>query len=477
VAAGVRALGETSGAGVTIGYVEEGARRARVRHPRRAVGSVADSQRRRLGPDRIQVVLLSFEGPDRYSAAGGLAIRVNGLAESLVQTGYAVHLFFVGDPDRPGVETAAGGVVLHRWCQAISRHASGGVYSDEERKIEDLCVWLPDHLAGLVAAGRDAGMVTVVLAEEWHMAWPLIALDTLLRARGLRHHALLAWNANNRFGFERLNFARLAEAASLLTVSKAMKHVMWGWGVNPLVVPNGLLDRWLAPPPEEAGRALRSRFREDMLLAKVGRWHPDKRWRMALDVVAALRRSGRSGVLIARGWAGDPAADAHYRELRGHAAGLGLDWAVCHHPGPADDELVRPVWPADTATPAVVELAFPTPEPQLRVLYRGADAVIANSGFEPFGLVGLEAMAAGAVVVTGSFGEDYMSVRNGFSLDTDLASEVLQCLDWLQGNPDREAAMRTSAVDTASHYRWTLVLDRLLRALELDADRQLQPST
>ena len=468
-------LDEASGAGLAIAGVAEKGRRARARHLRR-VDSIARSEPRLLSPEQTQVVLLSFEGPDQYSGAGGLAVRVNGLAESLMQAGYPVHLFFVGDPDRPGVETAAGGVVLHRWCQAISRHASGGVYAEEERKVEDLCVWLPDHLAGLIEAGRDAGLVTVVLAEEWHMAWPLIALSDLLRARGLRHHALLAWNANNRFGFERLDFARLADAAALLTVSKAMKHVMWGWGVNPMVVPNGLPDNWLAPPPEEAGRALRSGFGEDLLLAKVGRWHPDKRWRMALDVVAALHRSGRSAVLIARGWAGDPAAGSHYRELRDHAAGLGLDWAVCLQPGPADHELIRPEWPANESAPAVVELAFPTPVAQLRVLYRGADVVIANSGFEPFGLVGLEAMAAGGVVVTGSFGEDYVSVRNGFSLDTDFAAEVLQCLDWLRDDPDREAAMRASAIDTASHYRWTLVLDRLLRALELDAERQLHPS-
>jgi hypothetical protein len=36
-----------------------------------------------------------------------------------------------------------------------------------------------------------------------------------------------------------------------------------------------------------------------------------------------------------------------------------------------------------------------------------ADAVFANSGHEPFGLVGLETMAAGGVACTGCSGEDY----------------------------------------------------------------------
>jgi glycosyltransferase involved in cell wall biosynthesis len=195
---------------------------------------------------------------------------------------------------------------------------------------------------------------------------------------------------------------------------------------------------------------------------------------MALDVVDGLRHSGRSAVLVARGWSGDDAAASHYGDLRRHASHLGLEWAVCHEGGTADHEVVKPVWGPDQATPSIVELAFPTPERQLRSLYHGADVVIANSGFEPFGLVGLEAMASAGLVFTGCSGEDYMSVRNGFSLDTDLADEVLQCLDWLRRDQRREPAMRASAFETASHYCWEQVLDRLLLALELDAGRQLR---
>jgi hypothetical protein len=42
------------------------------------------------------------------------------------------------------------------------------------------------------------------------------------------------------------------------------------------------------------------------------------------------------------------------------------------------------------------------------VLFSGSAAVLANSGREPFGLVGLETMAAGGVACTGSTGEDYV---------------------------------------------------------------------
>ena len=36
-----------------------------------------------LQPDQVEFVLLSFEGPDAYSKAGGLGVRVSNLAEFL----------------------------------------------------------------------------------------------------------------------------------------------------------------------------------------------------------------------------------------------------------------------------------------------------------------------------------------------------------------------------------------------------------
>jgi glycosyltransferase involved in cell wall biosynthesis len=41
------------------------------------------------------------------------------------------------------------------------------------------------------------------------------------------------------------------------------------------------------------------------------------------------------------------------------------------------------------------------------VLFHSAAAVLANSHHEPFGLVGLETMAAGGVACIGYTGEDY----------------------------------------------------------------------
>src|SRR5690349_6412782 len=89
--------------------------------------------------------LLSFEGPDAYSRAGGIASRITGLAETLAQLGFETHLWFVGDPELPGYE-CSGNLHLHRWGQWISRLSPGGVYADEEGKRQDYSSSLPPHL-------------------------------------------------------------------------------------------------------------------------------------------------------------------------------------------------------------------------------------------------------------------------------------------------------------------------------------------
>ena len=54
-------------------------------------------------------VLVSFEGPDGYSLAGGLGVRVAELSRALAAAGHQTHVLFVGDPFRPAVEVTDGG--------------------------------------------------------------------------------------------------------------------------------------------------------------------------------------------------------------------------------------------------------------------------------------------------------------------------------------------------------------------------------
>src|ERR1051326_7426843 len=57
-----------------------------------------------MTPVRSVFVILSYEGPDVYSEAGGLGVRVKGLSRTLARLGYETHLFFIGDPHLPSQE-------------------------------------------------------------------------------------------------------------------------------------------------------------------------------------------------------------------------------------------------------------------------------------------------------------------------------------------------------------------------------------
>jgi hypothetical protein len=161
--------------------------------------------------------IVSFEGTDPYSQAGGLGIRVCGLARTLAELGYESHLFFIGDPFLPGEEPASlGRPALHRWAQWISAHYPGGVYDGEEDKARELTRSLPKYLVDNVIRPAIArGSTPVVLLEEWQTAECACILSDLLVAEGLRERTVLFWTANNSYGFHRIDWLRLAASVTV----------------------------------------------------------------------------------------------------------------------------------------------------------------------------------------------------------------------------------------------------------------------
>ncbi len=345
----------------------------------------------------MQFHILSFEGPDAYARSGGLATRVIGLSETLAALGCETHLWFIGDPDLPGHEQI-GELHLHRWCQWVSRHHRGGVYDGEVGKAADYNASLPPYLLReSLLPHLERGGHSVVLAEEWQTVDAVLHLHWLLRYAGVRERTTMLWNANNTFGFERIPWVQLAEASTITTVSRYMKHRMREHGVDAMVIPNGLSDEAYDRPDREAVQELRRRFRKRALLTKMARWDPDKRWLPTLDIVCALKQTGHRPLLIARG-----GSEPHGEEVLRGAAVRGL--RVVDREAPTQDArgLLHAV--DDVRDADVVNLrSFVEPESR-RVLFRGADSVLANSGHEPFGLVGLEAMAVGGIACTGCSG-------------------------------------------------------------------------
>ena len=422
----------------------------------------------RLTPDTLDFVLLSFEGPDQYAMAGGLGVRMKELALELARQGFRTHLVFVGDPHLPAQESPVENLTLHRWSQWLSAHYPAGVYHGEEAKLVDWNEQLPGFVASdLVAPAAAGGRLTAVLAEEWHTAYCACQVSDRLWVEGLRDKAIILWNANNVMGFDRIDWRRLDFCSQITTVSRYMKHVMWDRSVNPLVIPNGIPGERIRSAERRLIDELRSAFPGRELVFKIGRFSPDKRWHMALSAIADEKRRGQSIATVIRG-----GVEPHGLEVLAEARARGLSVADVQLPKDASEALqaLKNSQPAD-----VYNITSFMSDELISLLYSGADAVLANSGHEPFGLVGLEVMAAGGVAFVGSTGEDYaVPYLNSVVLDTDDPAEIGIALQFLRTHPQVVERLREDAQETARSFTWENVIDdTLLGKLEYVARRQL----
>ena len=418
-------------------------------------------------PQKTVFALLSFEGPDQYSQAGGLGVRIKGLSRTLAQLGYQTHLFFCGDPDLPGEEThEAGRLHYRRWCQWISARHRDGVYDGEDEKIRDWNTSLPLSLINQVIAPAIAdGRNVILMGEEWHTASSMNLISDSLYYRGLRDRVVMLWNANNTFGFHRINWGALAFAATMTTVSRYMKFKMWESGQNPMVIPNGIPRSSIRDADPEAVAEVRSAASADHLCFKIGRFDPDKRWLMAVSAAGYLKRQGRRMRLVIRG-----GREQHGGEVFAHAQHQGLN--VIDVTAPEEPSALAAIL-RENPDADLINLTSFVSDAMLGVIYSASDAVLANSGHEPFGLVGLEVMAAGGLAVTGSTGEDYAEAfRNALVLETDDPIELVTELDLLKRRPKLAAAMRRRGRVTARQYTWEKVIDQLLLRVEFAAAQQ-----
>jgi len=111
----------------------------------------------------------------------------------------------------------------------------------------------------------------------------------------------------------------------------------------------------------------------------------------------------------------------------------------------------------------IVNLLSPLDSESRLVLFHSAGAVLANSQHEPFGLVGLETMAAGGVACIGYTGEDYaVPGHNALALETNDPQEFLDLFGTLRLNPSLERALRRAARVTAQQYTWSQIMNRIL---------------
>jgi glycosyltransferase involved in cell wall biosynthesis len=188
----------------------------------------------------------------------------------------------------------------------------------------------------------------------------------------------------------------------------------------------------------------------------MARWDPDKRWLLTIDTVGAMKQMDLQPLLIARG-----GVEAHGAEVLATAAALGLRVVERTLPHAGVQGLLEVL--VDLEAADVVSLRSPIDSDSRQLLLHSSHAVLANSGREPFGLVGLETMAAGGVACTGCSGEDYaVPGHNALVLETTDPREFLSLFGELRAHPVKERALRRAGRATARHYRWSEIIHRVL---------------
>jgi glycosyltransferase involved in cell wall biosynthesis len=203
----------------------------------------------------------------------------------------------------------------------------------------------------------------------------------------------------------------------------------------------------------------------DHFCFKIGRFDPDKRWLMAIAAMGYLKHGGSRVRLLIRG-----GREPHGAEVFAFARTQGLEIVDVRSPqAPADLAAIMREHP----TADIINLTSFLGDDMLALIYASADAVLANSSHEPFGLVGLEVMASGGLVVTGSTGEDYADgLRNALVLETDDPIELVTLLRMIKERPELAATIRKRGRATARDYVWDKVIEQLFLRIEFAAAAQ-----
>jgi glycosyltransferase involved in cell wall biosynthesis len=292
------------------------------------------------------------------------------------------------------------------------------------------------------------------MAEDWQVVPAVLHLDRALYEAGIRQSAILTWNANNTYGFETIDWTALGCAAHIICVSKYMKFELGLRGAQSVVIPNGIPEAMIGQNSASAISILKKGLRGRKALLKVGRYDPDKRWMQAIDAVAELRSANMKVQLIMRGGK-EPYGDSVLGRAAAH--GLSVNDLVLAESTP------QQLADAIAATSSdIVNLKSYLPNETLYALYGAVEAVLANSGKEPFGLVGLEVMASQGIPVCGSTGEDYARpFENAIVCDTDDPHELAAYLRQLFNDPSLAARIHKRALKTAQRYTWPAVFELL----------------
>jgi phosphatidylinositol alpha-mannosyltransferase len=366
-----------------------------------------------MRPLRIGIVC-----PYSFDTPGGVQNHVKDLAEALIGLGHHVSVLAPSEDDGEGLPSyvvPAGRAVPVPANGSVARLTFGPMSAARTRR------WLREGSFDVLHI-HEPVVPSLSLLAVWAADGPVVA--TYHRSTE-RSRTMAAGSAILRPSMEKIS-ARIAVS------EYARDTLVHHTGGEPVIIPNGLyVDRFRGASPREDWRG------EDGTIAFVGRLdEPRKGLDVLLEAFPAIveRRPGVRLLVVGSGDV-DRARSLVPSELRAQVSFLGL----------VDD----------------VEKA--------RVL-KTADVYVApNTGGESFGIILVEAMAAGAAVVASDLPAFHRVLQGGgcgvlFPTGDAraLAGEVVALLD----DEERRTRLREAADVAVRQYDWSIVARKVLQVYE-----------
>lgn len=354
--------------------------------------------------------------PYSLDIPGGVQNHVKDLAEAMIARGHDVSVLAPTESaDLPPYVVAAGRTVAVPYNGAVARMSFGPVVAARARR------WLHDGDFDVLHIHEPATPSLSLLAL-WAADCPVVAT---YHSANDRSRALSASAAILRPSLEKIN-ARIA--VSDYSRGFQVTHL----GGEPLVIPNGVyVDRFADAPDRPAWHG------EQGTVAFVGRLGDPRKGFAVLARAFAPLAASRPGVRLLVVGSGDvEEARALLPEpVRGQVTFLGA---------------------ADEADKAAA--------------LRTADVYVApNTGGESFGIVLVEAMAAGAAVLASdlpAFARVLDDGACGVLARTGDADDLGRRLTALLDDPARRAVLVDAARHVVRRYDWSTVASQVLRVYE-----------
>jgi glycogen synthase len=389
----------------------------------------------------MRVMMLSWEYPPRI--VGGISPHVHDLSQQLQAKGIEVHVVTKATPAAPDEETQPSGVQIHRVHLAETPN-------DFLHEIQLLNDATEDRVRELLEDWRPGGQPTVLHAHDW------LSLDA---ARELKYEYKLPmvatvhateWGRNGGIRGETSRYIHeqeywlTYEAWRIIVCSEFMKQEVHRYFDSPLdkidVIYNGVEASkfefdWSGE--ERAAHRAKLALPDEKIVMYVGRFVREKGIQILLNAASVvLAQEPKTKFLIVGG------GNRERFERFVHWAGL-------------EDKVLFTGFMANRS---------------LHQLYRCADVAVFPSLYEPFGIVALEGMAAGAPVVTsdaGGFREVVQHDKTGTLSFANNAESLAWAILHVLRDPERASKLAEEArIRLKVDFDWSHLAEQTIKVYD-----------